>query len=170
MGVWRLAHQSRARRPGQSLVESALAPLFGWLSPAEYQLFAPLATQGSNPLAADAATQSCPVLLGSYRRPGLDPGWVITGTTLIAWPAACPVEACGVWAQVDPTFLDLGIVCDWYGYNPEGLNCGQGADGLPVYAEERNNITAYFPVIDLAFASQGYSPGGRLHDCPSTAG
>jgi len=35
-------------------------------------------------------------------------------------------------------------VYEWWGYNPEGLDCGLGEDGLPTCDEEGNNVAAAF--------------------------
>jgi len=85
------------------------------------------------------------LLPGSYWWPGLRPGEVITGVTSFPWPEEeCGAEMCGAWAKVDPSYLDVGVVYEWWGYNPEGLDCGLEENGLPTCEEEMNNVAAAF--------------------------
>ncbi len=70
----------------------------------------------------------------------LEPGGVITGSTVLTWPDECNTDPCGVWAKVDPTYLGLGEAYDWFGYNPEGLDCRLNEQNLPTCSEERNNL------------------------------
>jgi len=118
--------------------------LFKWYAPAPYQVYLPLVVRehraGSAPPVANAGAW----LPGSYWWPGLRSGEVITGVTSFQWPEECGTQVCGVWAKVDPSYLEVGVVYEWWGYNPEGLDCGQGEDGLPTCDEERNNIAAAF--------------------------
>ncbi len=113
----------------------------GWLSYAEDALFRWI-EPGKPPIS------------WTYWWAGLEPGGAITGTTVLTWPDQCAEQACGVWAKVDPTYLDLGIVYEWYGYNPEGLECGLDDRGFPTCEEENDNIagakgppTVYLPLV-----------------------
>ncbi|HET92017.1 MAG TPA: hypothetical protein ENN99_14950 [Chloroflexi bacterium] len=72
--------------------------------------------------------------------PVLEPGEVITGSTVLTWPDKCAAEPCSAWAKVDPTYLGLGESYDWFGYNPEGLDCGLDESHLPTCPEEQNNL------------------------------
>lgn len=60
--------------------------------------------------------------------------------TFFPWPEECGTQVCGVWAKVDPTYLDVGIVYGWWGYNPEGFDCELDEDRQPTCEEEKNNI------------------------------
>lgn len=86
----------------------------------------------------------------SYWWAGLEPGEEIIGTTVLTWPIACGEQGCGVWAKVDPSYLDLGTVYAWWGYNPEGIECGMDDSGFPTCEEENNNLAeAWIPTVYL---------------------
>lgn len=96
------------------------------------------------------------VATDDYWWPGLEPGDAITGTTVLKWPDECTRQTCGVWAKADPTYLEVGDVYEWYGYNPEGFDCEMDENVLPTCAEENNNIegvpmpavyTVYLPLV-----------------------
>jgi hypothetical protein len=76
--------------------------------------------------------------------PGLEPGGVITGSTVLTWPDRCEQQPCGVWARVDPSYLGLGESYDWFGYIPEGFECALNERHLPTCAEENNNMKGLF--------------------------
>jgi len=139
------------------------AALFKWLFPAEHQVFLPLVTQGSSSQQLAASEALRPVLPGSYWWPGLGPGQTITGTTTLEWPAECITGTCGVWVKVDPTYLDLGVAYDWYGYNPEGFACERDERGLPICEEENNNMLAYYPTVHLPLVLRNYRPMRQVY-------
>jgi len=118
--------------------------LFKWYFPAPYQIYLPLVLRSYRAGAGSAPASTRGWLPGSYWWPGLVSGEVITGVTSFPWPEECGDQTCGVWAKVDPSYLDVGIVYEWWGYNPEGLDCGLGEDGLPTCDEEGNNVAAAF--------------------------
>jgi len=118
--------------------------LFKWYSPAPYQVYLPLVTRAYQAGSSGAHASVQAGLPGSYWWPGLEPGEVITGVTSFPWPEECGARECGVWAKVDPSYMEVGAVYQWWGYNPEGLDCGLGEDGLPTCEEESNNIAAAF--------------------------
>lgn len=76
--------------------------------------------------------------------PGLEPGGVITGSTVLTWPDICGYQPCGVWAKVDPSYLGLGESYDWFGYIPEGFECALNEHHLPTCAEENNNMKGLY--------------------------
>lgn len=121
-----------------------LDALFKWYFQLEHQIYLPLVLRASTSGCAGAAATDGPWVPGSWWWPGLKPEKVITGTTAFPWPEECGAQVCGVWAKVDPTYLEFGGGYEWYGSNPEGLNCHVGIDGLPTCEEERNNIAAAF--------------------------
>jgi len=118
--------------------------LFKWYSPALYQVYLPLVTRAYQAGSSGAHASVQAGLSGSYWWSGLEPGEVITGMTSFPWPEECGARECGVWAKVDPSYMEVGAVYQWWGYNPEGLDCGLGEDGLPTCEEESNNIAAAF--------------------------
>ena len=128
--------------------------LFKWYMPAPYQVYLPLVTRAYQAGSGGARASTQVLLPGSYWWPGLGPGEVITGVTSLPWPEECGTQICGVWAKVDPTYLDVGVVYGWWGYNPEGFDCELTQDRQPTCEEETNNIAAaftrfliYLPVI-----------------------
>ena len=128
--------------------------LFKWYMPAPYQVYLPLVTRAYQAGSGVTRASTQVLLPGSYWYGGLDPGEVITGVTFFPWPEECSTQMCGVWAKVDPTYLDVGVVYGWWGYNPEGFDCELTQDRQPTCEEERNNIAAaftrfliYLPVI-----------------------
>ncbi len=80
---------------------------------------------------------------------GLRPGEVVTGTTVLTWPWGCAEQPCGAWAKVDPTYLDLGVAYEWWGYNPEGLKCDKTEGLVPTCREEADNIASAFKSVYL---------------------
>jgi len=80
---------------------------------------------------------------------GLGPGEALTGTTVLTWPGFFDEGGCGVWAKVDPTYLQVGMGYDWWGYNSEGLECGLDEHYLPTCKEESNNVRAMIYLIYL---------------------
>ncbi|MDY6876861.1 MAG: hypothetical protein SWK90_11765 [Chloroflexota bacterium] len=117
--------------------------LFKWYAPAPYQVYLPLVIRTHQAGSGGDTASTHALLPGSYWWPGLEPGEVITGVTSFPWPDECGTQVCGVWAKVDPSYLDVGVVYEWWGYNPEGLDCGL-EDGLPTCEEESNNVAAAF--------------------------
>ncbi len=117
--------------------------LFKWYFPAPYQVYLPLVIRAYQAGSGGGAASARASLPGSYWWSGLRPGEVITGVTSFAWPEECGAQMCGAWAKVDPSYLDVGVVYEWWGYNPEGLDCDL-EDGLPTCEEESNNIAAAF--------------------------
>lgn len=118
--------------------------LFNWYFPAPYQIYLPLVVRAYRVGSAAAPVGAQVLLPGSYWWPGLEPSHVTTGVASFPWPEDCGTQMCGVWAKVDPAYMDVGVVYEWWGYNPEGLDCGLGEDHLPTCQEERNNIASAF--------------------------
>jgi hypothetical protein len=118
--------------------------LFKWYFPAPYQVYLPLVVRAYQAGSGGGAASTRALLPGSYWWSGLRPGEVITGVTSFPWPEECGAEMCGAWAKVDPSYLDVGVVYEWWGYNPEGLDCGLEENGLPTCEEESNNVAAAF--------------------------
>jgi hypothetical protein len=80
---------------------------------------------------------------------GLQPGEVVTGTTVLTWPLKCGEQPCGAWAKVDPSYLELGEAYEWWGYNPEGFQCDKTEGFVPTCREEANNIASAFKYVYL---------------------
>ena len=134
------------------------AALFNWLHPATHQLFLPLVLRPGVGEGGQASLGALPWLPGPYWLAGLPVGELVTGVTSLRWPQVCAQSTCGVWTKVDPSYLDLGVVYDWYGYNPEGLVCSRDATNQPTCIEEGNNMVAYYPVVVLPLVMRGGIP------------
>jgi hypothetical protein len=97
----------------------------------------------------------------SYWTPGgFAPGETVTGTTVLTWPGLfdeCLTEDCMVWAKIDPAYLEVGLVYEWWGYNPEGLDCALDQSLQPTCEEEKNNLASALHVIYIPLAMRNHN-------------
>jgi hypothetical protein len=98
-----------------------------------------------------------------FWQPNMAPGDVAIGSTVLEWPDGCTPGPCGVWAKVDPAYLDWGGgVYEWYGYNPEGMMCDLNNNLLPTCIEESNNLASIQAGRILYLPIALCSPGPEL--------